>query len=189
MLKHEQKLLHHSIGNGFSATRNYGFYSSFFSHCRAYEVLTRSSFQKLPRHTTEVMCSRPKKLGEIVARYATVVHDDGTIVCDWRNILTKYSKLPGIRTLHDFIFTKNPVTRAVIAKVCSQCYEGRFTDSDINIARDREINENVIMNKFIESDENEPQNIRDRKIIIHATLETSAQHKEMLSCECGPIFT
>ena len=44
-----------------------------------------------------------EELREIVARYATVVHGDGTIVCDWRNVLMKYSKLPAIRTLHDFI--------------------------------------------------------------------------------------
>ena len=83
------------------------------------------------------------EFGEIVARYATVVTDDGTIVCDWRNALMKYSKLPGNRSLHDFIFTKNPVTKKVIAKVRSQCFEGRFNDATISVVRGRDIQENT----------------------------------------------
>ena len=84
------------------------------------------------------------ELGEIVARYATVVIDDGTMVCDWRSVLTKYSKLPGIRSLHDFIFTMHPVTQKVVAKVRSKCYEGRFSDATINVIRGRDMHENVI---------------------------------------------
>lgn len=45
-----------------------------------------------------------EELGEIVARYATVVIDNGgTVVCDWISVLMKYIKLPGIRSLHNFI--------------------------------------------------------------------------------------
>ena len=91
-----------------------------------------------------------EELGQIAGRYATVLHDDGTIVCDWRNVLTKYSKLPGIRSLHDFIFTKNPVNE-LVAKVRSQCYEGRFSDAAISVARGRDIHENVIPDQTKES--------------------------------------
>ena len=44
-----------------------------------------------------------EELGEIVGRYASVVIDDGEKVYQWRNALEKYSALPGIRDLHDFI--------------------------------------------------------------------------------------
>ena len=42
------------------------------------------------------------------------------IVCDWRNpIGNKFSKLPGIRSLHDFIFvTKGDRVEAKIRKLC-----------------------------------------------------------------------
>ena len=91
------------------------------------------------------------ELGEIVARYATVVIDDGTMVCDWRSVLTKYSKLPGIRSLHDFIFTKNPVTQKVVAKVRSKCFEGRFDNATINVVRGRDMHEIVIPDPVNES--------------------------------------
>ena len=49
-----------------------------------------------------------EELKNIIATYADVVVDGGSIVCDWRKAMAKYSKLPGIRSLHDFIFMKNP---------------------------------------------------------------------------------
>ena len=44
--------------------------------------------------------------------YAAAVVDDGHL-CDWRNRLTKYSKLLGIRSLHDFLFVKNATNNTV----------------------------------------------------------------------------
>ena len=48
-----------------------------------------------------------QELSEIVSALATAVVDDGRLVCNWRDKLTKYTKLPGIRSLHDFLFVKN----------------------------------------------------------------------------------
>lgn len=37
------------------------------------------------------------ELKDIISDYAEVIVDDGTLVCDWREILSdKYSKIPGI---------------------------------------------------------------------------------------------
>ena len=48
------------------------------------------------------------ELGQIAAQYASVEIDDGEKVYQWRNQLEKYSNLPGIRNLHDFVFARNP---------------------------------------------------------------------------------
>ena len=54
----------------------------------------------------------------VISPYAEVIVDEGEIVQDWRTPITKkYSKLPGIRTLHDFVYVYNPVTSGVVAKV------------------------------------------------------------------------
>lgn len=48
------------------------------------------------------------ELKNIVAPYSEVVVDNGALVADWRDVLSKkYSKLPGIQKLHDFIYVKN----------------------------------------------------------------------------------
>ena len=39
------------------------------------------------------------ELGDIISRYSLLTIADGTMVLDWRSVLTKYSKLPGIRSL------------------------------------------------------------------------------------------
>ena len=52
------------------------------------------------------------ELGDIIRRYATVTIDDGSLVCDWREPLSKkYSKFPGIRSQHDFVFAKKHTNR------------------------------------------------------------------------------
>ena len=68
-----------------------------------------------------------------VSRYSDVVVDDGTIVCDWKSTLAKYSKLSGIRSLHDFIFALNTVTNTVVAKVRKNCYTGAFDNATIHM--------------------------------------------------------
>ena len=50
----------------------------------------------------------------VISSYAEVIVDEGDIVQDWRTPITK---LPGIRTLHDFVYVYNPVTSGVVAKV------------------------------------------------------------------------
>ena len=67
-----------------------------------------------------------EELKDIISEYADVTVDEGSIVHDWRSALGKYSKFPGIRSLHNFIFTKNSVTQGVYAKVRTQCYTGSF---------------------------------------------------------------
>ena len=50
-------------------------------------------------------------LKELAGRFADVVVDDGEIVVDWRTPLSaKYTKYPGIRSQHDFVFTRNVTT-------------------------------------------------------------------------------
>ncbi len=62
--------------------------------------------------------------------------------------MAKYSKLPGISSLHDFIFTRNPVTNAVIAKVRKNCSMGTFENATTN---GRDVEEGVIPDQASES--------------------------------------
>ena len=65
--------------------------------------------------------------------------------------MNKYSKLPGIRSLHDFVFTKNSVTNKVVAKIRKFCYTGRFKDATIHVVSGRDATESVIPNTQSES--------------------------------------
>ena len=74
-------------------------------------------------------CFHTNELKDIISDYAEVIVDDGTLVCDWREILSeKYSKIPGIWQLHDFIFVKHPTTLCVVARVQELCYTGSFRE-------------------------------------------------------------
>ena len=84
------------------------------------------------------------ELKDIIAQYAAVTIDEGTIVHEWRSTLGKYSKLPGIRSLHDFIFAKNSVTGNLLVKVRSQSYTGAFSNATIHVLSTRDATENVI---------------------------------------------
>ena len=86
-----------------------------------------------------------EELKDIIALYADVVIDDGNIVCDWRNAMLKYSKLHGIRSLHDFIYMKHPVTNSVAAKVRKNCATGSFENSTIHVNKDHDIMEYKIL--------------------------------------------
>ena len=70
---------------------------------------------------------------------------DGHLVCDWRS---KYTKLPGIRSLHDFLFIKNTI---VVAKVRKTCFSGRYENTTMHIATGRQVTENIIPNPDNES--------------------------------------
>ena len=63
--------------------------------------------------------------------HADVVVDEGEIVHDWRTNLTKYSKLPGIRSLHDFVFTVSASTNILVCKVRKLCHTGSFDNASI----------------------------------------------------------
>ena len=75
------------------------------------------------------------ELKQVVSLHATAVVDDGHLVCDWRSRLTKY-RLPGIRSLHDFLFVKNSGNNTVVAKVRKTCFSGPFENTTENIIPD-----------------------------------------------------
>ena len=56
---------------------------------------------------SDVFCTEDLK--QVIAAHAEVVNKS-EIVHDWRTNLTKYSKLPGIHSLHDFVFTVSAST-------------------------------------------------------------------------------
>lgn len=85
-----------------------------------------------------------EELKDVISVYADVVIDSGDIVCDWRNSMTKYSKLPGIRSLHDFIFTTNPTTSSVITKVRKNCYTGGFENAKFHVTSGFNVSDNAI---------------------------------------------
>ncbi len=101
-------------------------------------------FSKVAKTYTKSDVFTTDELSRIIGQYATVTEDDGEIVCDWRNSLDKYSTLPGIRSLHDFIYTINSVTNSVVAKVRPLCYTGSFTNATIHVKAGRSLVENVI---------------------------------------------
>ena len=70
----------------------------------------------------------------MIAQYSDVILDDGSLVRDWRSVLTKYTKFPGIRSLHGLIFCNNSVTRWVTSKVRKLCYTGAFSDASSHVA-------------------------------------------------------
>jgi len=55
-----------------------------------------------------------KQLREVISRYADVVMDNRKIVWSWQEVVgEKYSNLPGLRDLHDFLVLCNPGHNAV----------------------------------------------------------------------------
>ena len=67
------------------------------------------------------------ELADVMSSYAHTIVDDGSLVFPWREELAKkYSKLPGIRELHDFICVKHVQTGDALMKVCEHCYGGPF---------------------------------------------------------------
>lgn len=80
-----------------------------------------------------------------VARYAEVVVDYGEIVVDWRNAVSlKYGKFPGIRSVRDFIFTRNITTQRVIVRQRRLCYTGAFESTNVQVIAGQSHEHNVI---------------------------------------------
>ena len=68
------------------------------------------------------------------AAHATIIIYDGHRVLTWReNIPSKYSKLPGIQELHDFIVVKQQDTGIAAMKVRERCYEGSIQPSPLKV--------------------------------------------------------
>ena len=60
-----------------------------------------------------------------VAGMHVTIDADGNIVRQWREKLEhKFTKLPGIRSLHDFVTVKHILTGEVIMHVRELCYTG-----------------------------------------------------------------
>ena len=83
------------------------------------------------------------ELGEIAAKYASVVIDEGEKVFQWREQLVKYSTLPGICDLHDFMFARNPGSNVKL-RVRRLCYTGAITESLFHVKRGYTLSESVI---------------------------------------------
>ena len=74
-----------------------------------------------------------KEICDIVRQHAGVIIDGGQIVRTWRELLgEKYTNLPGIRELHDFVAELGP-TRNAFMKVRKMCYSGTFSDTPMKI--------------------------------------------------------
>ena len=86
---------------------------------------------------------KTEELKEIISLYAEVIIDQGEIVCEWRDPLAKkFSKLPGIRNLHDFVYTAS--TSGVIAKVRRLCSTGLYEQSSSHVLRGRDVDKCII---------------------------------------------
>ena len=75
-------------------------------------------------------------LNEICAQSATAHIENGGDVFTWRNYLgLKYSDLPGVRKLHDFLVVKTN-TGEVVMKVREWCFSGEWKRSPLWIVND-----------------------------------------------------
>ena len=69
-------------------------------------------------------------------RHEKVTIDNGEIVKQWRERLArKFTKLPSIRALHDFVIMKHILTDAVIMRVRELCYTGSFSNTTMKLVR------------------------------------------------------
>ena len=100
-------------------------------------------FAKIAKSYNRSDVFKTEELKGVIALHADVVVDQGEIVCDWRTNLTKYSKLPGIRSLHDFVFAKN-VTGGIVCKIRRLCYTGSFENAPIHVLAGHDVSDNMI---------------------------------------------
>jgi len=59
-------------------------------------------------------------------------------------VAAKYSKLPGIRSLHDFVFSKHLVTGEVVARTGPLCYAGPFNPASMHVLAGQNPTSNII---------------------------------------------
>ena len=87
----------------------------------------------------------PEELKEIAAPYADVIIDNGEVVVDWRNSPSaKYQKFPGIRSYHDFVFTKNITTQHVMVRQRRLCYTGAFETMNVQVVTGQSSEDDII---------------------------------------------
>ena len=78
----------------------------------------------------------------VIAQYADVTLDDGSIVHAWREaVAEKYLKL---RNLHDFVFSKHCGTGAVVTRTRTLCYTGPFSPATMHILTGRNPTESMM---------------------------------------------
>ena len=73
-----------------------------------------------------------KELSEITSLYGHTIIDSGDIVRPWRDSLpAKHKKVPGIRSLHDFVVIcesqSGQSARIPVLRVCELCYTGSMS--------------------------------------------------------------
>ena len=107
--------------------------------------LLTSSFLGWHSLSITVTSSQPRSyVAGIAEPYAIVVIDSGDIATQWRAALDKYTKMPGIRGLHYFVFAKNSSTGDAMVRVRELCYNGPLKDSTIKVASGRLASDLVI---------------------------------------------
>ena len=71
----------------------------------------------------------------VVEQFGRVMTDSGGIVRMWREkVSEKYSNLPGIRDLHDFLTTAVPPNK-IVMKVREKCYSGTLRNSTTKVKK------------------------------------------------------
>lgn len=125
-------------------------------------------FSKLSQTFTRSDIFTITELGKIAEQYAFVVIDEGERVYQWRSSLEKYSTLPGIRDLHDFIFVRQPGSDVKL-KVCPLCYTGPISDSSFHVKRSYSLSESAIPSAAMSSGQ------------IGSLLETKISHLRQMS--------
>ena len=74
-----------------------------------------------------------------------MIIDNGEVVVDWRSSLSaKYQKGPGIRSYHDFVFTKNIATQHVMVMQRRLCYTGAFETMNVQVVTGQSSEDNII---------------------------------------------
>ena len=144
-MQHKQKLLSNGLGVGNGPTKTIRLFPSFFAHCWTHEVQSRFTFLKT--YNSRDVFSTTELKEDVIAQYADVTVDDGSIVHVWREPLAvKYSKMPGVRSLHDCVFSKHCVTGEVVARMRTLCYTGPFSPPTLHVLAGQNPAENIIPN-------------------------------------------
>ena len=75
------------------------------------------------------------ELASVMGQNADITFDHGGIVRHWReSVNQKYSNLPGIRIMHDFLCLHNPGCSAIM-KVRDLCYQGTLRDTPMSLSQ------------------------------------------------------
>ena len=76
---------------------------------------------------------RVEELLEICQRFSTACIEDGSHIFDWRSIMDKkYSNLPGVRKMHDFMIVRG-VNSEVVMKLRTHCHTGTPIESPLHV--------------------------------------------------------